>query len=137
MDILSFETAQKLKAAGFPQPDFAPRQTWYDEGGRLHIVVGIGGLIGPDMAMIGGRGHVPYVADDGIDNPVFAPTATDILLELRSTHLCYYLQFSHADAKFWVYSDDTTMSEIAMIGEVGHENPAEACALAWLAINKK
>ena len=76
---------------------------------------------------------------DGVDGdltaPVFAPTATDILRELPNKIL------------FWKY-ENIFVCGVQVVGDndyytiqfetvYKHENPAEACALAWLEMNKK
>ena len=49
MDIVSFETAKKLKAAGFPEPEFACWQVWYN-------AIGIGTFLGRKV-LIGEKMH--------------------------------------------------------------------------------
>jgi hypothetical protein len=116
---VSFETAVKLKEAGFLQPLAFAGHFWYgkksagidSEAGSLCV------LIGTD------RGEMRFRPVDGIENEnnrffVFAPTATDILQELdRYILSCYAGNFQC----------ETFARTCA------HENPAEACALAWLA----
>lgn len=66
---ISFETAVRLKEAGFPRP--APRdgQFWYTKHGRI-------GTVTDEAAW----------TDNG---EVFAPTATDILEHLPGWHLSF------------------------------------------------
>lgn len=66
---ISFETADSLRDAGFPQP--APKfgQFWYTKDGRM-------GLLTDEAAWM----------DNG---KVFAPSATDILEHLPGWHLSF------------------------------------------------
>jgi hypothetical protein len=70
--VVSLETAQALKAAGFPQPDPALGQFWY-EGKELCVIV-----VDDYYA-----GLYSYAINDGSKNEftsgIFAPTATDVI----------------------------------------------------------
>lgn len=83
MDIVSFETAKRLKEAGFPQPQPAFGQAWYADAVTVFIVVEV--FIHPlaHYAWIIERGgEVDTVDHNVFENMTFAPTAPDILLEL-------------------------------------------------------
>ena len=112
----TLETAIDLRDAGFPQPDYQFGQLWMTEDGRHDAFVG---------SKSWGT-FKEWILENKIP-VVFAPTATDILRELGGRYtlgsgkrlfLCYLFQN----------------------GEIGDywrdENPAEACAKAWLEKNK-
>lgn len=77
MNTVTFETAIALKDAGFPQPERAPGQFWYNQKGLLHVVF-----------IEGGEGRCFLSVDDGDAWPcvdegyIFAPQAHDILEQL-------------------------------------------------------
>lgn len=102
MQVVSFETAQRLKEFGFPQPEMislAGVKFWPEGASFYDDSLQISGCI------IWAERHI------------FAPTATDVLPEdwllMRDVEgwICQYR------ADFGVY--------------VTHENPAEAAAAAW------
>lgn len=117
------ETARRLKEAGFPQPPFQVGQSWYDTSGELFWVKCDespyihGEWYGDDHS---GFVEIPH------GDEVFAPTATDILLILPGHDMGFY----SVENEWTVF--DTEMNNIA-----SNENPAEAAALAWLAMNEK
>ena len=97
------ETAWKLKNSGFPQPETNRHQIWYDTD------------------------KVPFEATEfsNLDSRYFAyaPTATDILKELGHEYsIRFYLK------KF----EARRIVSGRIINRYLHENPAEACALAYL-----
>jgi len=119
MNVVSFETAKQLKEAGFPQPKvIKDGLCGYAKDGRLFCVV---------------PGIMHEIVE--IHSIVFAPSATDILKELgRKYILCI--------ASNWWYCEKTQhVNEVPdgfeVMASYGHENPAEACAAAWLAKNEK
>jgi hypothetical protein len=90
-NIVTFETAQLLKEAGFPQPEFETGQFWYNEFGALSFI--------GRKEVSESDGHTYFFCmsvDTGrmekirpvADGAYFAPTATDIL----STFADYELQ---------------------------------------------
>ena len=111
MDIVSFETAKKIKEAGFPQPHPGDFQFWYVEDNKnkweVTVIVKCGGIQEAILNVYGSR--------------IFAPTATDILMLLSSTR--FYFD------KIW----RVHWFRYNTVDEFKHEDPAEACALAWLA----
>jgi len=74
---VTFETAKALRDAGFPQPEPAPGQFWYNQKGLLHVVF-----------IEGGEGRCFLSVDDGDAWPcvdegyIFAPQAHDTLAQL-------------------------------------------------------
>lgn len=117
MDILSFETAKRLKDAGFPQPEFRTGQFWFHGGtGGLYF----GQYVYDDLALklIQVGGHDWFEWDrEKVDNIVFAPTATDILRQLGGL-----FDLSFDCGEFWCRDEKDF-------------NPAEAAAAAWLEEN--
>ncbi len=102
-NIVAYQTAIKLKAAGFPQPDPEAGQIWYQTWNRNHPIIILrrfGGKNGLFYIGLDAGGEVVAFTDSTKTNCVFAPTAADIISEL---------------------SKDT-----------GDENPAEDAAKAWL-----
>ena len=109
MQTVSFETAKKLKEAGFPQPEmdivagisFWPEGTFFYDGDSLQV-----------------SGCISWA-----EHHIYAPTATELLPEdwllMREgpNWICQHFEDSHK----YVIDD----------------NPAETAALAWLYVNKK
>ena len=131
-DVISFETARRLKEAGFPQPEPKFGQAWYSAE-RVGVVSKTlstpegmwAWLFAPDGSWAFGR------AENGV---YFAPTATDILHEI---HL--FFPASAGGSYYWMMiSPRQNLWEVAVkIGSVrdvasfSHQNPAEAAALAY------
>ena len=131
-DRVTNETSLRLEAAGFPQPEIAIGQFWYAEteykGGEyehnpLCVVVEAYSTRTKHLRRLtcekgtgeaGGAVHV------------FAPTATDILKELQN-HLLVF------NGDKWVVVETATGEYLSDYCD----NPAEACAAAWLEINEK
>ena len=113
MSIMTFDTARRLKEAGFPQPQPAFGQIWYDKGGR-HL--SMHDIKEPDEL-------ARHFREKGF---AFAPTATDILFALGSD---VYLTRSYRGG-FDVYLTFRNLEDGCP--DATHENAAEACAAAWL-----
>ena len=141
MYIVSFETAKKLKDAGFPQPESGFPLIWYGisdfdgADGRRHETYGTVITMLGYMAM-------PYVVPLSFSENVelgkgkykeliFAPTATDIL---RVLWFLFDLKFG-GNGKWLVCRTNSLSDGPSPFHE--HDNPAEACAAAWLEENKK
>ena len=137
-NVASSETAVKLKEAGFPQPDIQIGQAWYNDFKEPSVIVQRDHEFKTQWAGChlgtGATGNM-FKASEIKENCCFAPTATDILRELPDKVL------------FWRVGD-VFVCGVQMESEEGydvikfeaaykHENPAEACALAWLKMNKK
>jgi hypothetical protein len=129
MDVVSFETAKKLKAAGFPQPEFACWQVWYNEfgiGTFLPKKVPINGeMFFPCYSL--GSGDAVNMMRSVDDGATFAPSAADLLKEKKAVYL------TAMQAGGWGVFQIETRS---MIG-FHYENPAEACAKAYLFFHYK
>lgn len=135
MSHVTFETARRLKNTGFPQPEFASGQFWYNEWKALSII-GRREIAdnGPHefficMSMETGRvdGIIPMH-----EGSFFAPTATDILRDLPGLLRKFKGHFQWGD-------NFVLMPLGAKLGAqcYQHETPAEACAAAWLALHEK
>ena len=110
MDYVSFATAIKLKQNGFKDPAVKPGQCWANEDGeRIRYI-----------------GHFTHRSRMSFWGWVFCPNATDILREMRGCSLA----FIQGDC-WGVF----TVGGKKMIG-FHPDNPAEACADAWLSLHK-
>lgn len=144
MDITTFETAKRLKEAGFPQPDFSTGQLWYNASGALSFI---------GKKEIAHNGQVFFFCTSVVtarteqmipinDGAFFAPTATDILREIHGNFAkmrgySVTIELSTTDDGFQVdVFEDLPFDAMKPVWEI-HENPAEAAASAWLAINEK
>jgi hypothetical protein len=127
-NVVTFETAKRLKDAGFPQPEPKAGQGWYDPDFGLF-------LCGKRCLVYNRQRNIFYL-DTGhtlnkqitlFQECVFAPTATDILRQISGVML-----FDKGKAEMWIMlnHDDKYF--------VFHEgDPAELAARAWLKANEK
>lgn len=130
-NIVSFETAKRLKEAGFPQPEPEFGQFWYNGSDLLVVVKYLGAkewiacpLSGANWTrLFSAAFQRPIVFGE----PVFAPSATDILRELGPGFVLYFDSPGR-----WVLSENNPYGLCT-----NHENPAEASAEAWLKLNEK
>jgi hypothetical protein len=133
-DHVTFETAILLKEAGFPQPEKSTGQFWWvDEksmGGAhyrhvLYVIL---------QAWQGWLSGVAFPVNTNCgerwldEMQVFAPTATDILNELPG----YAIRYNFENETWMVFKDEMPNPYFH-----AHIDPAEAAAMAWLAINEK
>lgn len=120
-NVVTFETAKRLKEAGFPQPEICLNQGWYDQSGKLYrIIKWSESSQSDDLVLIG-----DWLGDWDIIGQkeqflLFAPTATDIM-----RHLPGY-QLTHNGETFVMFPPNDELRDWE------HDNPAEACAEAWL-----
>ena len=123
MNFVSYETAVRLKEAGFPQPKPMFYQLWYSPNGESEIRLPY--YISP---LFGGASM--------IYNSVFAPTAPDILRELGSSFSMFFREedkvFEPERESVFIVTCDSLFVKPNI-----HENPAEAAALAWFEANGK
>lgn len=125
-NVVTFETALRLKEAGFPQPNFATGQFWYNDLGALSFVgrkelnekTGKHDYFYCTSVESGRTDFFQPIANDAF----FAPTAIEILQGLQ------YADLTFRDGKFRVVFEHVMNR---------HDNPAEAAALAWLAVHEK
>ncbi len=79
---ISFETAVRLKKAGFPQPAPEVGQFWHNKAGQSFVVLGKDEVVAVSCAYLE-KFSLPFSVDAAtFDKYVFAPTATDILEQL-------------------------------------------------------
>lgn len=127
MDIVTFETAKRLKAAGFAKFSISPSSLWYDKSGRMFVITQNTGE-GSDFTFKGS-----YLGGGLISGPIrdychyYAPTATDILNH-SGERLAIFTPMEGGGFICGKLSGDTTTFE--------HANPAEAAALAYLTIHE-
>lgn len=123
MQHVTAQTATALRDAGFPQPEFATGQIWYNQFGEATFI----GRKDCDIhgnttffctSLRTGRTEEMRTTKE---DAIFAPTAPDILRELG---LGYGLYVSESGNTFVCRELSTIWTD---------ENPAEACAQAWLA----
>ena len=127
-NIVTFETAKRLKEAGFPQPMPEAGQVWYANDVNMRVsIVHVGGRavnhVNQGYMLIYNTPIREFKTDC-----VFAPTATDILREMPGTILV--LENYGSQGKAW-----ELWKNGGLISELG--DPAEAAALAWLKLNEK
>ena len=127
-NVVSSETAIALKNSGFPQPEFQTGQIWYFNGAVAFISTTF--RLGIDVAIIEGRclSRPQERAYWKHMNTAFAPTATDILRELGED---YFLRFMAPN-----YRCELIDSFFEPVDYWQSENPAEACAKAYLESKK-
>lgn len=139
MNVVTFETAKRLKDAGFKHSDSADNTFWYavfNDGifKSYHSAYGY-------MASIWLWDTQTPSSPPVMANPIqweqtneakvfFAPTSTDILKELGYD---FALKFFDDSKKFCCWQDNQDGSWQTWTDQ----NPAEACAAAWLSIHEK
>lgn len=89
-NIVTFETAKKLKEAGFPQPEPERGQVWYNEDKDLGVLGNcISATFDFTWCSVGDNydGHDDHYenADSILKEYVFAPAATDILRHINKS----------------------------------------------------
>ncbi len=123
MNYVTNETARRLKSAGFPQPESDIFQVWYT---RTQTIIQVVHFDNEQNAPVVYSCGSAYYERRPFENLVYAPTATDILRELDENHFLTTLLDGRFCVALFVGSGDSI-----------HNNPAEACAAAWLALNEK
>lgn len=120
-------TAQRLKAAGFPQPEPEAGQVWY-EGQKAYV---LGKIEQRQLHGVYLDGECFEACDiNAMRDDIFAPTATDILAQLGDNYnLTICSQFFRVE--------QMKADEYFVINYWQSDNPAEAAALAWLEIHEK
>lgn len=124
MDIVSFETAKKLKEAGFTQPEYIQLGFGYtDDGSRFYI---------EDCSFPKG----------GVGGMCYAATTADILRELPGVML-EFLDISKTDDR---ETDYWSVSSVIVHGSgffdfdeiaISEDSAVDAVANAWLSLNAK
>lgn len=134
-NVTTFETAARLKAAGFPQPEIKVGQFWYAEpaykGGSLeHVPLCVVVEMYSTRKPLLRRLTCEHMTGEVAGSPqCFAPTATDILRELGSD---FNTKFTNGH--FFVGTYDVDFGNNY---DTKHTNHAEALAKKWLSLNEK
>lgn len=128
---VTLATAQRLKDAGFPQPEFAFGQFWYSLGYQINIYVR---AARPNIKNHIFIGETLTTQHHTANEVIFAPTATDILRELGSDYSICSFKISKVQ---WEVERRMMAGFNVLPFTWVHENPAEAAALAWLSKNEK
>lgn len=123
-NVTTHETASRLKAAGFPQPEPEAGQFWYDSPGRAFTVLNV---VAPGVC--DAWWHYFGTVERWSVIGVFAPTAADIQSEYPYLVCAKFPHATHWEA--WDYMAGTRA------GLWSNANPAEACAAAWLELKKQ
>lgn len=133
-DIVTFETAKRLRDAGFPQPGYPTPdpvdvmgRVMYDADGDKFMCFWQEEDGGGDILL------TPFMHNkQECKNPlVFAPTATDIMRELWFR---FSLKFGGNGKWIVLQTKDLNDREDQITTDT---NPAEAAAQAWLSVNEK
>lgn len=132
-NVTTFETAQRLKAAGFPQPEIKVGQFWYNPDRELAAITHIQPV---GFVFIGSLREVWSITQDAESDAAFnsyfyAPTTTDILRELGHEWDIGYTKQNSDFPNTWM-----VLHEYKSI-HFTHTNPAEAAALAYLSLHEK
>lgn len=129
MDIVSFETAQKLNEAGFPQPEPESGQFWHKYNKETVVILDVySNYEGRQIEFVSLFGTEIYRQKD-MKAFRFAPSSSDILRELND---------------YCLFKDTNTCGGFVCY-ELGkmpygyhcHENPADAAASTWLSIHSQ
>jgi len=129
MNIVSRETAQKLKDAGFPQPEPEEAQFWHKCNGDTVVILDTYiNSEGRQIEIIALYETTVYKRQD-MEGFIFAPSASDILRELNDHCL---FKDTNTCGGFVCYK----LGKMPY-GYHCHENPADAAASAWLSIHSQ
>ena len=130
---VTFDTAKRLAAAGFPQPEFTDNanQHWYDKIGRLKVFLSKDKKesIRPFKFFNFATAGLDFWAS--VESHVFAPTATDILEQLNTGPQEYDGWFLGSGGFVCEYKQ----GEGFVRSETSH-SLAESSATAWLNLRK-
>lgn len=127
MNYATFETARALKKAGFPQPEPEFGQVWYYNEMGFYCTVLEAVFTNNHKVAVNAAGAIMRIEPD---QNYFAPSATDIIPHLPQ-NLRYPIEISGDNIKIWVLENGYSPRSFK------GESLAEACAAAWLTLNKK
>ena len=119
---VTFTTAQRLKEAGYPQPDFATGQVWYNEHGAATLITkneGEGVFL--VTSLVTGRQDRFTPTKEGA---TFAPFVTDLLERIQNVKETHPNLYFHQSDKVFVCDD--------WAHNYDDENAADAVAMVWL-----
>ena len=127
--IVTNNTAEKLKSAGFQQPEPERGQFWWYKddymGDEYEVLVLNVGLAGVHFDSNYGSDTLSAEEFSGL---TYMPTATDILREVGPAYIFFHMVY---EGKSRFYCNRVGVDADSW----SHENPAKACALAWLEKN--
>jgi len=128
-NFVTYETALRLRAAGFPQPEPKAGQMWYDPYDVEHIVTSVDEWhvnLAPLSEVVNYTEEFDYPDFPGVWH--FAPGPAEILLKLGPD-----FQIGVQWKRFWCGRIAGESGEYA----THSESMAEACAQKWLLIHEK
>lgn len=132
MNVVTFETAKRLKEAGFPQPEPQEGQRFYQDDGDKFIYAER--LCSQECV----DGWQTISCDSVEDYDIFAPSATDILEYLYDGPMKGVEWSLTKRGKNWTCTKRFWTDESYCVDAWhDHENPAEACSSAWLSLYEK
>jgi len=118
--VATFETALKLRDAGFPQPEFSDGQRWYNKALNLKNIISIIENYGGYIFSCDRSGNFYGPVELGKMPLVFAPTVQDILEQIPSFKLTFNWSYGLWDCRRFGHWDCQE-----------NESAVEACAAAW------
>jgi hypothetical protein len=129
-NLVTNETSKKLKYAGFPQPDFAVGQIWYNEGGIPYVIVGYRELDNTFKARRVDSYYSSSIHIGDKDDLSYAASVTDLIPK--------HFLLQRNDAEWLCYLPLKIGSSLCgSLWAVSDPNPAQAAAKAYLFKNKK
>ena len=127
----TFETSVKLKEKGFPQPEPVKCQVWHGKEGAYQVMtVQVEDFGIHESTVYCHRVGSTQVFDMSLNlfkKFIYAPTPADILKELGPPY-SLTRDTSAKNEKIWLCLHEKDEG----FGWYHHENPAEACALAFM-----
>ena len=127
-NFVSYETALRLRDAGFPQPEPEAGQFWYDPYGTPDVVTDVDEWHVFSASLTDVTDYTNAVMHDEFTAGWhFAPGPAEILREIPD-HVCGNNKGSKGG--YWCGRYDDQRASF-------HENMAEACAAQWLSIHNK
>jgi len=133
MSYVTFETAKRLKDAGFPNPEPYMMRLFFHQNGREWLI-----LLQDNRCLCGANGRTEKVMKYKKEHIelycYFAATATDILKELTSDDFFWSVFYDPYIEKFYTHKTNNRGNTVSL---TSHKNPAEAAAQAWLSIHEK
>lgn len=135
-NMVTHQTAVRLKAANFPQPAFAPLQWWYSPAEELLLACSFD-------KKPAAQSPYRFIDPSNPDYPdcwanlksfCYAPTAAEILQSLGQKYVLWFDDSPKVLRWFCAETGDLPSEAGRPFGD---SNPAEACAEAWIEINEQ